>query len=334
MKIVIRAGGIGTRLWPVSRKNKPKQLHAFLSKKTLLQEAIERVLPLAQPQDIYVSCNKRSEKAVREQLGALLESNLIVEPYRKDTAAAICLESLMIQKKKPKAIIASLGSDHSIKKNKNFQNALRQGEKFLKKHPQYLLLIACQPTQPDTGYGYIKFGKKVGDNIFKVEKFKEKPSLALAKKYLATGNYLWNTNTFMWRVETILKLYQKLLPKMYKNIEKNYRQAEEISIDHAILEKAKNIAVLPADLGWSDIGDWSRLKDELVINEEENYIKAKSIDVDSKNCLIFSETDKLIATIGLKDTIIVVTEDAILVSDKYSSAKVKSLLKKIDKRYL
>ena len=349
MKIVIRAGGVGSRLWPVSRLNKPKQLHPLLSNKTMLQEAIERALSVVKPEDIYVSGNVRFEEEIRNELGAVVENNLIIEPDRRETAAAIGLEAVYIAQKDPKAIVASLGSDHAIAKNKEFARILRLAENIIKKHPQDILCIGIKPTQADTGYGYIELDKKISSEAYSVKSFKEKPNKKKAEEFLNKGNYLWNANMFVWRVDTLLDLYKKYLPGMHKKLmliqkaigtdqEKDvlhriYPRLDKIAVDYAIIEKAKKIIALSADIGWNDIGDWARLKDQLAKREEENVIKTKEyFGLDNKNSLIYSEKNKLIATVGLENIIIVETDDALLVCDKYRSADVKKIQELLKKR--
>ncbi|MBU0671352.1 mannose-1-phosphate guanylyltransferase [Patescibacteria group bacterium] len=348
MKIVIRAGGVGSRLWPVSREDKPKQFHALLTNKTMLQETIERVLPIAKPEDIFVSTGINSEKIVRKELGALLEKNLIIEPARRDTAAAVGLETIIIHHQDPNAIIASLGSDSEIRNNKEFQRVLKKAEAVVKKNPGHLVVIGIKPDTADTGFGYIELGEKESAEVFKVKNFKEKPSEKMAKKYVQSGNYLWNANMFVWKAKTVLNLYKKHAPATYKQLEliqkdlgtkkekatikKIYPKIKKEAVDYTIIEKTKNIKAIPGKFGWNDIGDWARLKDEITNKEVDNYIKAaESINIDSKNTMVFSETKKLIATIGLENIIIVETEDALLVCDKYRAHDVKKVVDELKK---
>lgn len=352
MKIVIRAGGVGSRLWPVSRQAKAKQFHAFTSEETMLQEAIDRVNGLAAPEDMYISTNTKSEELVRSQYSTIPNQNIIVEPARKDTAAAIGLESIVIRKHDPNAIVASLGSDHSIKHGDEFQRVLRIAEQFVTGHPEYMVAVGLRPTHADTGYGYIECGEVLqeidGSAIHNVNQFREKPDEVTAKQFIAQPNFLWNGNMFVWKVSTVLDLYEKHLPEMYAEllkieaalgtseekavIEEVYPQLEKIAVDYAIIEKTDKIAGMAADIGWNDIGDWARLKDELAQTEAENVvIGAELLDRDTSNTLVYSsEKGKKIATIGVENLIIVDTGDALLICDKYKSQEVKKIVEQLE----
>jgi mannose-1-phosphate guanylyltransferase len=354
MKVVIRAGGVGSRLWPVSREKNPKQFHALTSERTMLEEAIDRVLPVAAHGDIFLSVNADAEQLVREQHHEIMDENIIVEPERKDTAAAIGLESITIRRQDPEAIVASLGSDHSVKRPTEFQKVLRLAAGFVERHPDTIIPIGIRPTHPDVGYGYIKLGEVIdsaeGKNLWKVDRFTEKPSLKEAKQFLSEANYLWNGNMFVWKVSTILALYEKFLPEMYEKlliiekalgmpqqretIARVYPELEKIAVDYAIIEKTDKIAAMAADIGWSDIGDWARLKDELAESEEANVvINAEHIGVDTENTLVYSgKKGKVIATIGLQNLVVVETEDAILICDKYRSDSVRMVVEKLKER--
>lgn len=342
MYIVIRAGGVGTRLWPVSRNAKPKQFHALISHKTMLQEAIDRVLDIVPPEQIIVSCNAQTEVVVRAELGAILEHNIIVEPALRDTAAAVGLETVLIAKRDPHAIIASLGSDHIIRDTKEFQRILQLAKKTVQAQPDHIVCIGITPHQPDTGYGYIELGEAPVEEVFTVRSFKEKPNEATARTFVQSGNYLWNANMFVWRADTLLQLYQQYMPKMYEilmimqqqpdQIETLYPTLEKVAVDYAIIERTKKILAIPGKFGWNDIGDWARLKDELVSVEADNYSKGDHFDLGSKNTLVFSETDRFIATINTTNLIIIDTPDGLLVCDKFSSHKVKDVVEELKRR--
>lgn len=342
MYIVIRAGGVGTRLWPISRDHKPKQLHTLTSQKTLLQESIDRVIDVVPPESIYVSCNVRSEAVIRQELGAILEHNLIVEPALRDTTAAVGLETIMIARHNPQAIIASLGSDHSIKNTSEFQRILKLAETTVTAKPDHILCIGIKPERPDTGYGYIELDQQLSPEVHTVRSFKEKPDPATAEQFVQAGHFLWNANMFVWRADTLLALYQKYMPKMYEQLmeiqqhperlAELYPQLEKVALDYAIIEKTKNILAIPGDFGWNDIGDWARLKDELVSTEANNVTRGDHTDLNSKNMLVFSESKRFIATIGLRDIIIIDTEDALLVCDKFHSQEVKKIVEDLKRK--
>jgi mannose-1-phosphate guanylyltransferase len=358
MKIVIRAGGTGTRLWPKSRETKPKQLHKLTSKKTMLRETIDRVLPICEPEEIFISTNQKFVKEVIKEAPDIPLKNIICEPERKDTAAACGLETIFIEKRFPNSFVASLGSDHLIKQPAKFRQILKIAKTALEKFPDYLFCLGVYPTFPGIGFGYIKLGKIIDEikhkEIYVVKKFTEKPDLRTAKKFLSKSGYLWNANIFLWNTKTLLSLYKKFLPKMYNGLMKikdaletkqeqevlteEYAKFEKIAIDYAIVERAPKVGAVSLDIGWSDIGDFAVLKDELSDSEKENLVKGEHIDIDTENSLIYGKSGKIIATIGVKDLIIVDTDDALLVCDKYRAQEVKKVVEKLKKegkdRYL
>ena len=353
MKVVIRAGGVGSRLWPVSREQKPKQFHALTSEKSMLEEAVDRVRPIVDFADIYISTNKECVHLVQEYIQNISADHIIVEPERKDTAAAIGLESVILHKEDPESIVASLGSDHRVRRFVEFQRMLHIAEEFIRRYPNYIIPIGIRPTHPDTGYGYIQCGKVLdtleGKNLWQVDRFTEKPALEEARRFLEQGEYLWNANMFIWKVSTILELYKKFMPAMYeqlmeiqqalgtkeeqKVIDRIYPQMEKIAVDYAIIEKTTKIAAISADIGWNDIGDWARLKDELAESEQENIvIGAEHLPIKTYNTIVYGNKKKMIVTIGIKNMVIVDTGDALLVCDKYHSAAVKDVVQKLKDR--
>ncbi|MEW6408073.1 MAG: sugar phosphate nucleotidyltransferase [Patescibacteria group bacterium] len=349
MKIVIRAGGVGTRLWPKSREARPKQLQALISNKTMLRETVDRVLPICEPEEIFISTNQKFIDEVVGELPDIPLKNIISEPERKDTAPACGLESIFIEKRFPNSIVASLGSDHLIKYPKKFHEVLKIAGKAVQNHPDYLFCLGVNPTFPSTGYGYIKLGEIIDEinhkEVYQVEKFTEKPEVKTAKKFLSKGDYLWNANMFLWNTKTLLSLYKKFLPKMYKGLVKikdaletkneqevlefEYKKFEKIAIDYAIIEKAPKIAVISVNCGWSDIGDFAVLKDELTDSEKENLVQGEHLGIDTENSLIYGRPGKIIATLGLEDMIIIDTEDALLVCKKHRAQEVKKIVEKL-----
>lgn len=308
----------------------------------MLQEAIDRVLDIVPPEQIMVSCNQQTESVVRAELGAILEHNIIVEPDLRDTAAAVGLETMMIAKRDPHAIIASLGSDHIIRDTAEFQRILQLAEQTITSYPDHIVCIGIAPTHPDTGYGYIELADARAKEVFNVTSFKEKPDEATARTFMQSDHYLWNANMFVWRADTLLGLYQQHQPEMYDQLVRIqqhpeqlfelYPTLEKVAVDYAIIERTKKILAIPGKFGWNDIGDWARLKDELVQVEADNLSKGDHFDIGSKNTLVFSETNRFIATIHTTNLIIVDTPDGLLVCDKFSSHRVKDIVTELKRR--
>jgi len=344
--VVIMAGGSGTRLWPMSRTNLPKQLHRFSSERSLIQETFERVKGLVPKENIYVSLVRPILKYCEEQLPNIHRENYIVEPEGKNTAPAIALAAVTIFKRDPQAIVITIASDHVVNNVTNFKEAIKSAFGFTKKNPEYFTTVGVKPTRPDTGLGYIKVGRKFDDSkLHAVEEFVEKPNEDTAKKYLASGKYLWNASYFVWRADKLIEMYEKHAPDIYKNmkeilrvvgqqgsqriIDKVYKSMPKEPIDTAIAERVEKIAVVPADLGWSDIGSWSTLYDLLASKSGDHIVtQGNHIGYDDKNCLIYAQ-DKLLATVGLEDIVIVDTPDVTLVCNKNKSQDVKNLIEKL-----
>ena len=346
--IVLMAGGSGTRLWPMSRKAMPKQFHKFSSEKSLLVETYERFIGVVPKENIYISLGENVLAETKKQLKDIKKENFIVEPEGKNTAPATALVTAHIFKKDPKAIIAEISSDHTVKKVSAYRQAFLTAKSFIEKNPEYLVTIGIRPTKPETGYGYIKIGKKIpGHPMNIVDKFVEKPDLMTAEKYLASGKYLWNAGYFVFRVDTMIKMFERYSPKIYiglkeilkavntpqekKVIDIEYAKFEKEPIDTVIAEKVDKIAVVPADLGWSDIGSWASLLDILIDKKDGIISKGHHVSVDDKNCLVYAR-DKLVATIGLEDIIIIDTEDVTLVCHKDKSQDVKKMIEKLKKQ--
>ncbi len=352
MKAVIMAGGTGTRLWPLSRTNKPKQFQKLVSEQTMLQDTLSR-LDFLKPQDIYVSTNAEYEATVREQTkGKIPGSHIILEPALRDTAPSIGLAAAYLAKQYPKEIMAVIYADHLIQKKDEFIKKLKVAEK-LARQENTLNIIEVKAKFPNVNLGYVKIGKMLkemnGVEVFSFEKFTEKPDLKTAVAFLNSYKYLWNTGLYVWRVETILNKFKKHLPKTYaklqkiqksigtKNektvIQKLYPLCDKISIDYGIMEKIdpKEVRIIPAELGWSDVGTWDSIFSELARDRENNLIKAKHLGIDTHGSLIYGTKGKLIATIGVKDLVIVETDDAILICDKKRSHDVKKLVEKLRK---
>lgn len=343
--IVLMAGGSGTRLWPVSRESKPKQFHNFTSEKSLLQETYDRVKVLVAKNNIYVSLGNNALAETQKQLKDIPKENYIVEPMAKNTGPSTALVVAKLFKKDPSAVIAMISSDHTVNKVSNYQDAFIKAFNFIDENPNYLITLGVQPDNPNTGYGYIKVGKKIiNEAPHEVEEFVEKPDLETAQKYLESGQYLWNAGYFVFRADEMIKMYEQFAPEIYEGLKNilvsidtpdeekvtkdEFEKFEKVPVDTAIAEKAKDIAVIPVDMGWSDIGSWSSLYDLLQGNKESNVSRGHHIGVGDKNCLFFAE-DKLLATVGLENIIVVDTPDATLVCHKDKTQEVKSLIEKL-----
>jgi len=339
---VIMAGGTGTRLWPVSRKERPKQFQKFTSSKTMIQETYDRVAKIVSKDNIFVSTTVDYKSLTLEQLPKISEKQLIIEPSARGTAAAIALVAKSIHQVNPKAVVATVASDHAIKNIDEFVGVLSIALETAEKNVDKLVTVGINPTYPDTELGYIKMGKEFSNNkrrVFYVDSFVEKPDQKTAEKYLAGWEYLWNASYFVFSAEKFLEWTRKYTPKIINvlNIEdaeernKKYETLDNVPIDTAMIEKmdSESRLVVPSELQWSDVGNWGALfdffKDSL---KSEMIVKGNHIDSGSKNCLVYSE-DKMVATVGLEDIIIVETEDAVLVADKKRVSEVKKIIDKL-----
>jgi mannose-1-phosphate guanylyltransferase/mannose-6-phosphate isomerase len=353
--IVIMAGGSGTRLWPLSRQKKPKQFQSFVSSKTLIQETFERAAQVVPKENIFVSTAQKYKSLVLEQLPALTEKRLILEPQPRNTAPAISLTAAAIAMYDKNAVIATIASDHAIDNPEEFVKTISLALVTVAKNRDKLITIGINPARPDTGLGYIKIGKEFlatdDGRIFVVDAFKEKPDLATAEKYLSNWEYLWNAGYFIFAVESFAKWTKQHSPSLHQTIEKIveyknssapdekimetlYEETPNEPFDTLIVEKLspKDRLVIPSSLRWNDVGGWENLYGFLSEKNGSKMItRGKYLDIDSQNSLIYGH-NKLIATIGLEDLVIVDTDDAILIARRDQvSAKIKKLLEKMKK---
>jgi mannose-1-phosphate guanylyltransferase/mannose-6-phosphate isomerase len=344
MKAIILSGGSGTRLWPLSRKNYPKQFLKLNGDKSLLQQTAERLLQALRPEDIIVITNTDYKFHVLSDLNSLPlpiplpASNIILEPASRNTAPAIalgikyCLDKLGCDRGE---VVFISPSDHIIKPVEKFVEYLKQAEDIAK--DGYIVTFGVQPTRPETGYGYIKAGSQTeGIGYFKVEEFTEKPDMDTAKRYIEDGNYYWNSGMFAFTIDTIIKDFDRHAPEIRAMLDKNFddmianfNHMPDISIDYAIAEKSERVVTLPLDLYWNDIGSWDSLCDILNKDERGNIKKGDIIAIDTRDTLVIGNK-RLISTIGLEDCLIVETDDAILVSKKGETQKVREVVKRLN----
>ena len=342
---LIMAGGRGERFWPKSRKNLPKQFLSLTDDgKTMIQLTVERILPLVNMEDIYIATNRDYKALVQQQLPEIPEENILCEPVGKNTAPCIGLGAVHMQKKYGDAIMMVLPSDHLIKYTSIFVNTLSDACEVAEQG-ENLVTLGITPDAPETGYGYIKFmpDKTLG-RAFAVERFVEKPNLETAKTYVASEQYLWNSGMFIWKVSTILDNMKTYLPETYEGLEriqaaigteqqetvleKEFYEFQSESIDYGIMEKAKNIYILTGAFGWDDVGSWLAVGRIKASNEFGNVISGHVVTVNTKNSII-QGGEKLIATVGLQDVIVVDTEDALLICDKDSAGDIKKVLENL-----
>ena len=345
---VILAGGSGSRLWPLSREMYPKQLLKLTGENSLFQSTFLRLTDVIPAKNIITVTNDMHLPEIKIQL-AELDSNeeykAIGEPVGRNTAPAIGLAALLIQnnlaEKNSDPVIFVTPSDHLIQNNEAFLNAVREGIKLAE--DGYIVTFGIKTSKPETGYGYIKTftDEKLSNDGYKVDEFKEKPDFETAKKYLEAGNYFWNSGIFMFKASTILKEMQIHSPDVFTGLNKLdltkdfiekevYISIPSISIDYAVMEKSDKIALIPVDCGWNDLGSWESIYDVMDKDANQNYIKGNVISIDTQDSYIYSSS-KLISTIGVKNLVIIETEDAILICDKSRTQDVKIIFDKLKK---
>jgi mannose-1-phosphate guanylyltransferase len=345
---ILMAGGVGSRFWPVSTAEFPKQFHDMLgSGETLIQKTFSRLAKLIPVENILILTNESYNHLVLEQLPMVKQEQVLLEPAMRNTAPCILYASLKIQKQNPDAVMVVAPSDHWIENEDVFAQNLQQCFDFCAKE-NALMTLGIQPTFPNTGFGYIEYDKTDSNPIKKVNQFREKPDYETAKSFLDSGNFLWNGGIFIWSVKTITEAFEKFQPKMnalflsglesYNTpaekqfIEENYTLAENISIDYAVMETAKNVYVLPATFDWNDLGTWGSLHEKLEKDENNNaVVNAKVLLENSSNNIVRSDADKLIIIDGLHDYIIVDKEGILLIYPKSKEQDIKSIVKKLEK---
>ncbi len=343
---IIMAGGIGSRLWPMSRTANPKQFHDVLGVgKTLLRQTFERFLNICPQQNILIVTNEQYGDIVKKQIPEIKEQQILKEPLRKNTAPCIAYASYKINALNPQAQIVVASSDHLIINEKKFEEtillALQQAEKS-----DCLITLGIKPDRPDTGYGYIQFEDDtncINENIKKVKTFTEKPSLELATQFIESGDFYWNSGIFIWSLKSILKALEKYMPhtnrlfsegkEIYNTpaeqefIDRVYTEAKNISIDYGVMEKAKNVYVVLSDFGWSDLGTWGSLYTHVKHDENNNAIVAKhSLLYDTKNCMVSVSKNKLVVLHGLDDFIVVESDNVLLICKKQSEQQIKNFV--------
>lgn len=345
---VIVAGGQGTRLWPASRKASPKQVKPFVGEKTMLQKTYERVCQIVPAERVLVVTNVKYAEEIKKQLPEMTNGQMILEPIPRNTAPAVGLAAAVLAKRDPDATMINVWADHFIGHEDVYKEKILLAVEVLETKPEYLIDIVAKPEYPATGYGYLEAGEAMGDGIFAAKRFVEKPDLETALTYIEAGTYFWNTAIFVWKVKTLLTMYQEYKPAMYADLMRLqevwdtdgqesamaeiFPHLESISVDYAIFEKTPHIALIPADLGWRDVGSWQAIYDVLKNGEGGEVVsKGKVIKIETTNALIFNENkDKLVAVVGMDDVVVVDTPDALLVMKKSQDQDVKKVIKELE----
>lgn len=350
MYAVIVAGGSGTRLWPLSRQDLPKQIQKLVGEQTLIEDTVDRISQVVPHDHIFVSTTNNYAKKIRKILPNIPDANIIVEPIARGTTAAFALFSETICRRDKDAVIFSLASDHAVSGADLFRESIVSAFDFVDENPDKIALVGLEPDKPDTGLGYIKTDRKIQKLpvVFSVEKFVEKPSLKVAERYVEAGDYYWNAAYYCFKAKTLMDAYEDADPEIlravrmflssgnsedFERIPKKTHEIEFINVNKFPL------VLIPARFKWSDIGNWSALHDLLAeLEDDENMVvnsKQQHIDIDSSNCMVMIGDDKkLVVTVGLKNVVVVDTKDALLVLDKDHTQDIKSVLEVIKSRGL
>jgi len=349
--VAIMAGGVGSRFWPGSREARPKQFLDMLGVgKSLLRLTFERFLPLCPASNIFIVTNAAYRNLVNEQLPELSDNQIIGEPSRNNTAPCIAFTALKLAGLDPESNLIIAPSDHIVLQESVFHEKIKQALSFSRQHDA-LLTLGITPSRPDTGYGYIQFGKAVdAAGIHQVERFAEKPDLRLAKDFVESGEYLWNAGIFICRTKTILEAFRQLSPEIYQILEPGrgvfntpeekafleqyYPTTPNISLDYAIMEKAPNVFTMPVSFGWSDLGTWASLHAECPKDDRGNVLQSQHIlTIDVSNCLVRAPKDKLVVLKDLTDYIVVDESDVLLVYPKSKEQEIKQITGLVKERF-
>ncbi len=344
------AGGVGSRFWPVSTQDFPKQFHDMLGTgDTLIQKTFNRLATLIPKENIFILTNERYNDLVFEQLPEVTKRQVVLEPAMRNTAPCILYASLKIQKENKDAVMLVAPSDHWIEDEKAFADNVQQSFNFCESNDA-LMTLGITPTFPNTGYGYIEYDKTSNDAIKSVNQFREKPDYETAKGFISQGNFLWNAGIFMWSVKSVVEAFKNNQPELFQLFEKgiatyntdfeddfirdNYGKAENISVDYAIMEKSKNVFVLPATFDWNDLGTWGSLYDKLDKDENNNaVVNARTLTEDASGNMIRTKADKVVVVDGLQDYIIVDKDEVLLIFPKAKEQDIKKVLQKVKDQF-
>src|ERR671910_2011305 len=345
---VVPAGGSGTRLWPLSRAARPKFLLPLLGERSLLQQTIERLAPSVPPERTFVVCGPAHAAPVARQLPALPERNVLVEPSPRGSGPAISLATALIARRDPDAIVGSFAADHEVSNLPAFDAALRAA--IAAAHDGWLVTIGLTPTRPETGFGYIERTDDVvactpEGSAYRAARFVEKPDAATAAEYVASGRFLWNASMFVWQAQALLDEVARLQPDLHAGVSRiaqvwgtpeQERVAAEVwsglaesTIDQGVLEHARRIAVVPARFSWSDVGDWNNLGELIARDDAGNSVRGDVVQSRTRNSVVWSETGRLVALVGLENIAVVDTDDALLVVNRDDAQEVRQIVEQL-----
>jgi len=343
------AGGSGTRFWPASRQQRPKQLLSVLWSKPLLRQTVDRVLPLVGPERVMVVCGQAHGRAVREAVSDLPRENVIVEPIGRNTAAACGLGAWWLKRRQEGGVMAVLPADHLVEPEEAFRQDLAAAARAARAS-QRLIVLGLEPSRPETGYGYLKqgppVGRYLGRDLFELASFKEKPDRATAEEYLRQGGYFWNAGIFIWEAEAILTWIERLMPGLARGLKdlapallspgqeealaRVYPGLPAESVDLGVMEKAGGKYMIPASFSWSDLGSWETVHQLSDKDEAGNALQGQVLSLDSEGCLV-QTGEKLTALLGIKDLVVIETGDALLIMDRSRAQEVGRITEALKK---
>ena len=348
----IMAGGAGTRFWPASRQLNPKQLLKLSGERSMLQSTVDRLAGFCPADKLLILTNQKLVDGISKQLPEVPADSVIGEPAKRDTAACIALSAALIAHKDPEAIMVVMPSDHVITPDNVFQDALRSAAQLVDQDPTRIVTFGIKPSYPAEVFGYIERSEKTLDDAafpsFVVERFREKPDAKTAQEFLNAGTFYWNAGIFVWKVKTILSALKQFEPTMFSHIQKiadaigteDYEQVlheefcaiEGPSIDYAVMERYDNVCVVEAPFNWDDLGNWTALPSIRGTDEDGNTIDAKHLNIGSKDCIVYSESEHLIVTVGMDDCIVVNTGDATLIANRKDESAIKKIVEELKQR--
>ena len=345
---LIMAGGTGTRLWPVSRRDCPKQSLKLVGERTMFQSAVDRIVSAFQSEQVFVVAGAEHVPALSAQAPELPPDNFIVEPEGRGTASCIALGAITLRRQDPEAIMAVLTADHFIKEATRFRRVLDAAGQIAERG--HLVTLGIKPSFPSTGYGYVNQGEPlgmVGDfPFYRVDRFTEKPELETARRMVESGTYSWNSGMFIWRVDRILEEFERQMPEFYAQLmridaalgtpgfdavlSRIWPQVKKQTIDYAVMEGARDVAVIPVDIGWSDVGSWASLSQLLPADDAGNVVVGLHVGIDTADTLVFGGK-RLIATVGLERMVVVDTEDALLICPRGREQEVRDIVRRLER---